>query len=387
MIISLSNRHIPVAGWSHVPPTGGSINTPLTSQSFSFFAQAAALASSAYGPGPLRPRVRNTPLLAEGCGAANFCVAILQQHERDRVVNSMLRSAYQQRKKEDQQNMSYAAAAVALERIKNQKNANYQRYGGGTHPAAAPPNLVAAQNHHARHWHEQEYKYRAAVAAHPLTGSALYRRQLMAQQQQQLTRSTMCTSPPLTSKKLVKTMPASAKKTAKEQDGNTGCNIKMLQPPRRKPLSAYNFFFQDERAKLIGSEIIEKEHDNLRELKKRRHRKAHGKIGFTQLARHVGQRWKTLDAETRKFYDVKCQQDKKRHAAELAEYEEQLSNMIHRAQVKLGGERRNMKIEHRIVVGEAKLLELQETSSKRKAALEEQHSKQGRGQQLVREKV
>jgi hypothetical protein len=74
MIILLSNRHIPVVGWSHVPPTGGSdsINTPMTSQSFSFFAQAAALASSAYGPGPLRPRVRNTPLLAEGCGAANF---------------------------------------------------------------------------------------------------------------------------------------------------------------------------------------------------------------------------------------------------------------------------------------------------------------------------
>jgi hypothetical protein len=304
-----------------------------------------------------------------------FCVASLQHHERDRVVNSMLRSAYQQRKKEDQQNMSYAAAAVALERIKNQKKSNYQRYGGGTHPAAAPQNLVAAQNHHAHHWHEQEYKYRAAVAAHPLTGSALYRRQLMAQQQQQqLTKSTMCTSPPLTPKKLVKTMPASAKKTAKEQDCNTGCNIKILQPPRRKPLSAYNFFFQDERAKLVGSEIIKEEHDDPRERKKRRHRKVHGKIGSTQLAKHVGQLWKTLDAETRKFYDVKCQQDKKRHAAELAEYEEQLSNMIHRAQVELRGERRNMKIEHRIVVEEAKLLELQETSRKRKAALEEQHS-------------
>jgi hypothetical protein len=207
---------------------------------------------------------------------------------------------------------------------------------------------------------------RAAAAAQPLRGSALCMSQFMAQQQQ-LTKSTMSTSPPsLTPKK--KTMSATAKKTAKKQDGNTSCNIKMLQPPR-KPLNAYNFFFQDQRANLLGSKIIEEEHDDPRERRKRRHRKSHGKIGFTQLAKHVGESWKTLDAETRKSYDVKFQQDKKRYAAELAEYEEQLSNMIDRAQVKKAvntlkaqeAELRNMKTEHRIAVEEAKFLELKET--------------------------
>jgi hypothetical protein len=153
----------------------------------------------------------------------------------------------------------------------------------------------------------------------------------------------------------------------------------MLQPPR-KPLSAYNFFFQDERAKLLGSQAISEEHEDPRERKKRRHRKTHGKIGFTQLAKHVGQLWKNLDAGTRKSYAVKYQADKKRHAAELADYEEQLSNMVHLAQVKKAlntlkaqqAERRNRNTEYRIdAVEEATLLELQKSSRKRKAALEQ----------------
>jgi hypothetical protein len=332
----LSNHQHHILGWSHVPP--------MTSQSF--FAQAAASASSTYGTGPLPRRVRNTPPLAElqsaraeGCGVSNFCAAGLQQQER-----SMLRYAYQQQRKEEyQQNMSYAASIVAQERIKN--IANYQQYGDGTHP-----------------------EYSAAAAGQALKGSDLYTRQGMAQQQQ-LTTSTIMTSPPLIATPKKKAMSASAKKISTEQDDSaTSCNtIKMLQPPRR-PLSAYNFFFQDERAKLLGSQIIEDEHDDPRERKKRRHRKAHGKIGFTQLAKHVGQLWKTLDAETRKSYDMKFQQAKKRYAAELEEYEEQLFNMLHLAQVKKA-------TEHRIAVEEAKLLELRETYRNRKAALEEEHSK------------
>jgi hypothetical protein len=64
----------------------------------------------------------------------------------------------------------------------------------------------------------------------------------------------------------------------------------------------------------------------------------------------------------------------KKYAAELAEYEAQLNNMIQFAQVKKAlmtlkaqeAERRN-----RSTVEEAELLDLQDTYRKRKAALEE----------------
>lgn len=106
-----------------------------------------------------------------------------------------------------------------------------------------------------------------------------------------------------------------------------------LKAPR-KPLSAYNFFFQEERANLLGHETIANEHADPKERKKRCHRRTHGKIGFTQLAKHVGQKWKSLDAESKKIYQKKFQQDKVRYAKELEKYEEDLSNMIHLAQVK-----------------------------------------------------
>jgi hypothetical protein len=185
IIVLLCNHHI--LGWPRVPPTGGSSDTSLTSQSL--FAQAAA--SSSYGAGPLPPHARNTTPLAEYAraeGVANFCVAGLQQHELDHAVTFMLCSAYQQEthttKEEDQQNMSYYAAAVgAQERIK--RISNTQQYGGGTHRAAGPANLVASlnQHDHYHHWHEQEYRAPTDVAQ-PLRGSALYMIQLMARQQQ-----------------------------------------------------------------------------------------------------------------------------------------------------------------------------------------------------------
>jgi hypothetical protein len=275
-----------------------------------FFAQAHAHAASAsalyaYVPGPLPAAPTPTPYVAE-------LQLQLQSHSSgrtaaDEAANSMLRSYRQQRKQEDQRNMSLASAIVAQEQrlFKNRYMAksNYQQYGGHapSAPSGGPLHLVVA-----------------AAATKPRSrGSDLYTRQcsMAPQQQQQPTnnKSTTTTSPPLIifapSKKIVKTMSAvtAKKKTAKQQNVN---GIKILQPPR-KPLIAYNFFFQHERAKLLGQEVIEEEHDDPRERKKRRHRKAHGKIGFTQLAKHVGQVWRTLDAETRTIYDVKCQEAKK----------------------------------------------------------------------------
>jgi hypothetical protein len=78
-----------------------------------------------------------------------------------------------------------------------------------------------------------------------------------------------------------------------------------------RALSAYNFFFRDERNRILngGMEFtLEKQNELLREhwgksrTEKRRHRKSHGKIDFTTLSRRISSQWKNLDAAGKAFY-------------------------------------------------------------------------------------
>ena len=121
----------------------------------------------------------------------------------------------------------------------------------------------------------------------------------------------------------------------------------------RRPLSAYNLFFSEERERIL-KEIEEKEGKTeggdttkaaeeettttpkededaskpkalLRPLipaqkKRRPHRKTHGKISFQQLARMVGERWKNLPDERRKKYQDLAQEDMKRQKQAMEEY-------------------------------------------------------------------
>jgi HMG (high mobility group) box len=125
----------------------------------------------------------------------------------------------------------------------------------------------------------------------------------------------------------------------------------------RRPLSAYNLFFSEERERILkeieqkegkdegkegeGGELEEKagegelEGDDgdkeekpkalLRPLipsqkKRRPHRKTHGKISFQQLARMVGERWKSLPEDERKYYQDLAQEDMKRQKVAMEEY-------------------------------------------------------------------
>lgn len=54
--------------------------------------------------------------------------------------------------------------------------------------------------------------------------------------------------------------------------------------------------------------------------KRRPHRKTHGKISFKNLAQMVGQRWKLLVPERRKYYQSLADEDMKRHKAAMEEY-------------------------------------------------------------------
>ena len=146
----------------------------------------------------------------------------------------------------------------------------------------------------------------------------------------------------------------------------------------RRPLSAYNLFFSEERERILhelseetdissgdqtpietSSEVksnsSEEEDDNKKqpaspmddsgsrdmeeddspskvkikalmmplipsEKARRPHRKTHGKIGFQSLARFVGERWRNLPEERRKYYQDLAKEDMKRQKIAMDEY-------------------------------------------------------------------
>ena len=96
-----------------------------------------------------------------------------------------------------------------------------------------------------------------------------------------------------------------------------------------KPLSAYNYFFTDERERLVnetdGEDQCGARYSEERKLwllshhwskdrtKRRRHRKTHGKIEFTELSRLIGQRWRDLPESEKDFYRSVAKADMERY--------------------------------------------------------------------------
>jgi hypothetical protein len=129
----------------------------------------------------------------------------------------------------------------------------------------------------------------------------------------------------------------------------------------RRPLSAYNLFFSEERERILKeidvkegvptttADTTSKDEDTAKEegateategeddadtdkpkalqrplipaqKKRRPHRKTHGKISFQQLARMVGERWKALPDDQRKYYQGLAEADMKRQKVAMEEY-------------------------------------------------------------------
>ena len=50
-------------------------------------------------------------------------------------------------------------------------------------------------------------------------------------------------------------------------------------------------------------------------------RRSHGKIGFQQMAKIIGGKWRARSAETRQYYDELARQDKERYEREIKAYQ------------------------------------------------------------------
>jgi hypothetical protein len=87
----------------------------------------------------------------------------------------------------------------------------------------------------------------------------------------------------------------------------------------KRPLSAYNCFFKEERARILGS-IPDYQSFEDGTCKGKRRRAQHGKISFEELGKTIGQRWQSLTPEEAMVYKMKAAEDMKRYRNEMAEY-------------------------------------------------------------------
>ncbi len=101
----------------------------------------------------------------------------------------------------------------------------------------------------------------------------------------------------------------------------------------KRPLSAYNIFFAQERILMLGKDVPTAEQEAL---KKKVHCKTHGKISFAVMARTIGAKWKSLGANDKKVYEDKAREEKARYLRELATWKEAQKNGISAAGLELG---------------------------------------------------
>ena len=125
--------------------------------------------------------------------------------------------------------------------------------------------------------------------------------------------------------------------TAKKNKKKGAATIRDPDAKPKRPLSAYNLFFQYERDMLLRSKPSKEgqSHESMHmtihnDPSERRNRSKtvrpppHGKIGFAELAKIIGAKWKSLDDPARKHFQDLAAVEKKRYVKECKEWKERM---------------------------------------------------------------
>lgn len=97
----------------------------------------------------------------------------------------------------------------------------------------------------------------------------------------------------------------------------------------KRPLSAYNFFFKEEREKILKVVLAEdpaklqenpEAHDFLDEAAIGRLKKEGGKVSFEEMGKIIGQRWKNIDPDRLSTYSEMASEDTERYKTEMQAY-------------------------------------------------------------------
>jgi len=110
----------------------------------------------------------------------------------------------------------------------------------------------------------------------------------------------------------------------------------MKRPTRKKPkdkpkrpLSAYNFFFKEEREKILKIVLAEdpkevendpQSEDYINDEMMGRLRKEGGKVSFEEMGKLIGQRWKSIDPDRLSKYSELASEDTERYKKEMQSY-------------------------------------------------------------------
>ena len=130
----------------------------------------------------------------------------------------------------------------------------------------------------------------------------------------------------------------SSASTSATSTGGAAHKVKDDRPKR--PLSSYNLFFKEERAKMIAELPGDVPSDALSDAsssqgRKRKKQKPHRKVGFEEMARRIGRAWKNVDPELKPRYQAMAEEEKKRYKAEMDEYLKRKRDGIERSREQL----------------------------------------------------
>lgn len=100
----------------------------------------------------------------------------------------------------------------------------------------------------------------------------------------------------------------------------------------KRPMSSYNLFFQLERERLVNDEeervFTPEDIDRIAKIQKlkdmscqkRKHRKSHGKISFSKLARVIADKWKALDNSSKAAFFERAAREKDEYKVAVEEW-------------------------------------------------------------------